>query len=113
VADVLADYKRFNAYNEVYEVVKTVELVGYDRNIYRVEVLKSYDNPNCLFKVKYYVAGFTDSTLKYPTGEEIIDTIKNTWVPLSNAPWVCGDTADSALIEALAFLSERAGHRRD
>ena len=36
MTDVLEDYKRFDAFNEAYEVVKTVELVGYDRNIYRI-----------------------------------------------------------------------------
>ena len=113
MTDVLGDYTRFDAFNEAYEVVKTVELVGYDRNIYRIEVLKSYLNPKCPFKVDYYAKGFGDSMFKYPNGEEIIDTMKDAWVRLSDMPWVCGETAESALHEALVFLSERAKHRRD
>lgn len=108
MANVLEGYERFDAFNEVYELVRTVEVVGYDRNKYRIEILRSHSNPNCLFSAKYYAQGFAGSALKYPTGEEAIDTMKDAWVHLSQMPSVCGDTAESALTQALSFLSERA-----
>jgi len=107
---VIEDYKRFNAFNEAYEVVKTVEVVGYDRNIYRIEVLKCYSNPNVPFKVDYLT--MDDATIQptYPQKEGKFERQPESirvW-KRSGEPWVAAPTAEDALRQALSFLAERA-----
>jgi len=110
---VLEDYKKFNSYNEAYEVVKTAEVVGYDRNMYRVEVLKSFSNPNVPFSVRYLIQEHVMVQPTYPmTGDKFERKPEDMTVFVDIAgPWVAAQTAEDALSQALSFLAERAGHR--
>jgi len=111
MANVLDDYEGFDAFNEAYELVKTVDLVGYDRNIYRIEVLKCYSNRDIPFTVNYYIQGFLSVKPKLPSGEEMdLTSGKETWVPMTNMPSTRGDTAESTLKIALAELGQSARH---
>ena len=113
MGSVLEDYKRYNAFNEVYEVVKTVEVVGYDRNIYRVEVLKCYSNTSVPFLVNYLTRDEAIVQPTYPqTGGKFDRQPESVEVwHLSREPWVVGQTAEDALKQALHWLAERAGHQ--
>ena len=107
---VLEDYKRYDAYNEVYEVVKTVEVVGYDRNFYRIEVLKCYSNPNVPFLVNYLTRDEATVQPTYPKTRGKFDRQPESvevW-HLSREPWVVAQTAEDALRQGLNWLAERA-----
>ncbi len=85
----LEDWKQFNL-SEAYEVVKTAEVVM-DERTYRIEVLKSYSNPNVPFSTRAWV----------------LDRGEGTWVQYY-LPWTARPDADGALVQALGFLAERA-----
>lgn len=106
--NVLEKYKSFKAYNEAYEIVKTVEVVGYDREFYRIEVLKCFSNSKTPYIVDYYVKGYSDLALKDHKGNRIEDVLTTeTWRRIDR-PWVVGQTADDALKQALIFLADYA-----
>jgi hypothetical protein len=112
--NILANYKNFNAYNEVYEVVKTVEVVGYDRNTYRIEVLKCYSNPNIKYTVEYSTR--EDATIQptYPLKDDKFERKPESiriW-KRADLPWVSMPTAEDALKQALIFLAEPARYPR-
>ena len=107
---ILGDYKRYNAFNEVYEVVKTVEVVGYDRKIRRVEVLKCYSNTKTPYIVNYLIRDEATVQPTYPKSggkfERQPESVE-IWHRTSE-PWVVAQTAEEALAQALHWLAERA-----
>jgi hypothetical protein len=76
-------------FEEVYEVVQTVEVVG-GTDRYRVEVLKVYSNPKIPYTARVYLE-------------------ENDLWKLTVFPWIGRDTAESALASALSSVSELAG----
>ncbi len=110
---ILEDYKRYNAFNEAYEVVKTVEVVGYNKKIYRIEVLKCFSNPHVPFLVNYLIEDYVTVQPTYPQTEGKFERQPesiNVWRQ-TREPWVVAQTAEGALAEALSFLAESAGRQ--
>lgn len=112
MSEVLEHYK--DRLNEIYEIVRTVEVVTKQRRIIRVEILKDYtrgERPRPItYKARYWESVTTNLKPTYP-GEEgklpISPTDTQIWWAVSY-PEVhdCPD-ADSALSQALGFI---AGH---
>ncbi len=86
----LENWRQFKL-SEAYEVVKTAVVVMNERT-YRIEVLKSYWNPNDPFNTRAWIKR------------------DGTWVEY-DLPWTSRPDADSALAQALGFLSEGAKQR--
>ena len=110
--NVLEDYKKYTGFNEVYEVVKTAELVGYDRNMYRIEVLKCFSNPNVPYLIRSLIWRHITVQPTYPKTSGKFDRQPEdmgVWVDVE-LPWVVAQTADGALAQALSFLAGRTRH---
>ena len=112
---ILADYKKFKAYNEAYEVVKTIEVVGYDRQFYRIEVLKCYSNSNTPYVVRYLTQDdyTVQPTYPYISGKftrepESVGIWKHIDLPDEHA-----QNAEDALRHAVWNLAERARIPKD
>ena len=78
----------FGQFTEVYEVVRSVELTGVDRGIYRIDILRQYDAPTGqAYQARYY--------RRSPA----------TWLDLGLG-WVREGSADGALNMAMGFLAQ-------
>ena len=65
MTDVLENYKKFNAFSEIYEVVRTTVVVM-DDNIYRIEVHKDYSNSEISYKTSCWVQEHITAQPTYP-----------------------------------------------
>ena len=99
----LEKWKEFNL-SEAYEVVKTA-IVVMDERTYRIEVLKSYWNPNDPFNTRAWVDEDLTVQPTYPEGAKRQEM--TVWVDY-DLPWTSRKDADAALAQALGFLAERA-----
>ena len=105
--NVLENYKKYPGLTEVYEVVKTAEVV-HNRRIFRIEVLKCYSNPPGFDEVrcwKYESVILQQSDMtggKFDREPEDVRVLIKTSLPDVHA-----GTPESALREALHFLTER------
>ena len=96
---------------EVY-AERNAEIV-YERNTYRIEVLKCYSNPNTPYVVRYWVQEHVNVQPSYPRLEgqyertpEDIEIWKT-----ADLPWVVANDPDSALSKAFIFFEEKSqGH---
>ncbi len=97
--------ERWKAYGLVaaYEVAKTVEVV-IGENTYRIEVLKSYSNPNVPFTTRALIQEEVILTPAFPEGAK--QEPMEVWVDY-DLPWTEGADADSALAQALGFLGDQ------
>ena len=78
----------FPQFTEVYDVVRSIELTGIDRGIYRIDVVRQYDaSPEQAYQARYY--------RRSPT----------TWLDLGLG-WVREGSADAALHMAMGFLAQ-------
>jgi hypothetical protein len=109
---ILEDYKRYNAFNEAYEVVRTVEVVGRNRKTYRIEVLKSYPSSATPFQVRYLTKDEVTVQPTYPQrdGKFEREPESITVWHRSSEPWVVAQTAEDALKQALDFLAKPASY---
>jgi hypothetical protein len=86
----LEHFSNLPGFEEVYEVVKTAEVV-FKGERHRIEVLKTFADTTTACKTRSYKG-------------EIIDG-KRVWVDNVHAPWTARDDADGALWQGLGFLA--------
>ncbi len=90
----LENPQSINAFSEVNEVVRTVEVVLNGR-LYRVEIRKCYTNTATPFTA----ASWVEESVKLPGRKEDA----RMWIKFP-LPWVVRPDHDSALAQALGFL---------
>lgn len=104
------NYNGFNAYSEAYRVVNIVELVGYDRKAYRIEILEGFSNPQIPFTARYYERANVTVQPTYPQKAGVVMSAPqrvDIWIA-SQQPWVAAKSAEEALNRAMGFLAEKA-----
>ncbi|MCJ7515530.1 MAG: hypothetical protein MUO89_06140 [Dehalococcoidia bacterium] len=108
MSEILEKYK--DRLNEVYEIVKTVEVVTKQRRIIRIEILEEYgkgERPGISYKARYWENVTTNLNPTYPGGEgRLPESPTNTqilWAVSYPEVHDCPD-ADSALSQALGFV---------
>ncbi len=102
----LENAEQLDAFSEVYEVVRTAEVVM-DRDRYRIEILKGYSNPNVPYSTRCCRQEIfvLEEAEQIENGKRVSGHVtRTTWVE-TDLPWTSKDTPDSALSQALAFLA--------
>ena len=111
--DVFEYAKSKHFISEVYEVVKTIELVT-DFGSIRIEAVKRYSNGESYYATHSYnqIRSRLKDVQETDNGKDIgTEDIYYVWVLDTSAPWTSRDTADGALAQAIGFLSERSRAR--
>ena len=114
----IEEYEQFGAYNEAYEVVQTVQVVGHDQQVYRIEVLRCYSNKNTPYVARAYVEKNVSVKPDYKNGLPSEDATSKyspeyvpSWVKYEQLPWTSRSTAESALDQALGVLADHIRKR--
>jgi len=108
MSQILANYKeKFPVLNEVYEVVKTVEVVNSARNQIRIEILKYYTDPSIKYKARYCEIGSAHLQSSYPRegGAFVREQEDKRILWDIDFPWVETIDSETALLEALKWVS--------
>ena len=105
MSDVLENSEVLKEFDEVYEVVKTVEVVHNHRR-YRIEVLKSLRH-DIHFQIFDWRHEYVNAQPSYPrSGGEFEKKPEDMSILVSGGlPWVHQPTAEAALAQALTFIS--------
>lgn len=108
----IMDYRNFRVYSEAYEVVKAVRLVAHNGKTYRIDIEQSHSESTKPYRARYYEELDVLVQPTYPQ-EKSVSTSKprsvRAWVT-SNKPSASGDSVDSVLAQALAYLAYAADH---
>ncbi len=103
--NVLEDYKKYPGLTEVYEVVRTAEVV-HNRQIYRIEVLKCYSNPPVFYQTECWKWENVILQQSDMTGDKFDREPERMWVLRKrDLPWVHQYDPETALHQALNFLT--------
>lgn len=109
MSEILERYKE--NLNEVYEIVKTVEVVTKQRGIIRIEILKNYTKGECSgsnsYVARYWERVTTHLQPTYPgkEGKLPISPTDTQILWAVDYPWVDTSDPDSALSQALGFIA--------
>ncbi len=110
MSEILENYKtRYEGkLNEVYEIVKTVEVVTAAKRIIRIEIVKNYTRGlPYSYKAKYWEVRHTHLQPSYPKENGKFVNSPEDKPILSNVeyPWVESPDPDIALMQALNFVT--------
>lgn len=100
----------YNTFNEFYEVAKTVQFVksygGEDRT-FKIEAL--FDPKSGSYSTSAYIQEYVTLQPSYPVVNGIYTskpTDYSVWVKFGNIGWTDRESAESAIEQALGFLSK-------
>ena len=99
--------EKFDTYglDAAYDVERIVEVVVH-HELYRIDVLKCYSNPNAPYTTRCRVQ--KDIVLRF--SGEATRQVQRAWIDYG-LPWAARDSADAALEHALRFLAETRKRR--
>jgi hypothetical protein len=100
----------YDAFTEIYEIVRSIQVVGKDRETYKIDILWDL-REDTVYQARFSVMESYTIQPTYPQsyGEyEKKPRAVNVWIRLFNMASVSADTPEKALEQALFFLSERA-----
>ena len=113
----LENWHEWNSFNEAYEIVKSVILVGKDENTYRIDIMEGYGGKGAKKGIWYeprcYIQNWYTLKSTYSAGEDEKFEEVRLWVAMrpTRPTRIDKDSVNKALTEALDFLSERTKER--
>ena len=90
-------FSQFGAFEEAYEISKHVELVGKDKQRYRIDIFREVGSKPEAYCANYYVE-------KRDVALDQSGTTYEIWVEFE-APWVSAPSDEEALGQAMGFLA--------
>lgn len=106
---ILENWKKLEAFNEVYEIVKTVVIVGKDRKIYKIEIRRDYSGSEIYYDARYFIQESYTVQPTHPKTGGTFDRIPynaRVWSILTNMPHVNHELPEVALSLAMGFLAK-------